>query len=330
MTQILKSGIFSLHGFFIAAAIVLMIFYAFYYASQKKYDSGILMYITPPAVFVGFFGARLMYVTVCDQLYIEPADKWRLTDGGYALFGAAAGVLIVAVAFWLITKRKFKLLPVFDTLCASAPIAIAMGRMGSIFSQDCLGDTVDSEGLRFFPIAMFRQADNSYHYAVFFYEALFCVGMFFFIRYADKTINRHGVSSYLFTILYCGGRSFFECLRDDSMYVGFVKINQVISILTVIGFFAYMCVKLCKRTKFKWRYLILYGVFTLAFVTAFFSQFYMYSESKTWNTVQIMICCIVMMAASVFAGIEYLRNTKIKTEKKPPRKTEDSYIGIDE
>ena len=99
MTQVLKSGIFSLHGFFAAAAIVLLILYAFYYMSQKNYDYGVLMYITPAAVLFGFFGARLMYVSICDQLYVEAADKWRLTDGGYALYGAVVGVLMTVILF---------------------------------------------------------------------------------------------------------------------------------------------------------------------------------------------------------------------------------------
>ena len=314
--ETLKSGIFSLHGFFVAAAIIIMIFYSFYYMSRKNYDYSILMYITPAAVFFGFAGARLMYVTICDQLYVEAADKWRFTDGGYALFGAALGVILTVIVFWLTTKRKFRLLPVFDTLCAAAPAAVALGRLGSVFSQDCLGGYVESEGLRFFPIAIFKQADESYHYAVFFYEAVFCVILFFFIRYADKTINRTGVSSFLFTSLYCAARSFLEGLREDSMYLGFVRINQVLAILTVIGLFVYICIKVCKRTKFKWKYLILYGVFTAAFVCAFFSEFYMYSESKAWNTVQILICCIIMAACCIVAGIEYLRNTSVKNDNK--------------
>ena len=123
MTQLLKSGIFSLHGVFVAAAIVLMILFAFYYTSKKKYDVNTLMYITPAAIFLGFAGARLMYVTVCDQLYVEQADKWKLTDGGYALYGAAAGVILTVIVWWLITKRRFKLLKVFDAICISAPLA---------------------------------------------------------------------------------------------------------------------------------------------------------------------------------------------------------------
>jgi phosphatidylglycerol:prolipoprotein diacylglycerol transferase len=314
MMETLKSGIFSLHGFFVATAIILMILYAFYYMMRKNYDHVILMYITPAAVFFGFAGARLMYVTICDQLYVDAADKWRFTDGGYALFGAAAGVILTVIVFWLITKRKFRLLPVFDTLCAAAPAAIALGRLGSVFSQDCLGSFVEKEGLRFFPIAIFKQADGGYHYAVFFYEAVFCVILFFFIRYADKTIGRAGVSSFLFTSLYCSARAFLEGLREDSMRLGFVRINQVIAILAVIGLFVYICIRLFKRTKFKWKYLILYGAFTAAFVCAFFSEFYMYSESRAWNTVQILICCIIMAASCIIAGIEYLRNTSIKQD----------------
>lgn len=305
MTQILKSGTVPLYGAFVAAATVLLILYAFYYTSKRKYENSTLMYITPAAIFLGFAGARLMYVTVCDQLYIEPADKWKLTDGGYALYGAAAGVILTVVIWWLITKRRFSPLKVFDAICISAPLAIALGRMGSIFSGDCLGEVVEAEGLRFFPVAIYKASDSSYHYAVFFYEAVFCLLIFFFIRYADKKANCPGTSTYLFTVLYSSGRSFFEGLREDSMYLGFVRINQAISILAVLGAFAFLSVILFKKTGFRWKYIISYGIVTVSFAAAFFAVFYMYSSSAAWNTVQIMICCAVIAVTSSYTGLLY-------------------------
>ena len=319
MAGLLKTGVLSLHGLFVAVAVVAMIMYAFYYNTIKKYDHTPLMYITPAAIFFGFFGARFMYVTVCDQLYMEAAEKWRLTDGGYALFGAAAGVILTIMVFWLITKRRFRLLEVFDPVCAAAPLAITIGRMGSVFSQDCMGEAVDHPGLRFFPVAIMKQLDGEYHYAVFFYEAVFCLVLFFVMRFADKRIDRPGVSSFLFAVMYCGGRAFFESMREDSMYVGFVKINQVIAILTVIGLFVCFCIRLCKRTRFKPVYLISYALFTAAFVVSFFMEFYMYSDSKTTNTIIIMICCIVMEALTVFTGAKYLQNTENKKARRKIR-----------
>lgn len=324
MTSLLKTGVLSLHGVFIAAAAIVIILYAFYYDSVKKYDNVPLMYITPAAVFFGFFGARLMYVTVCDQLYMEPEEKWRLTDGGYAMLGAAAAIILVSVVFWLIMRRRFSLLKVFDSICAGAPLGIAIGRMGSVFSEDCMGESVDFEGLRFFPIAILKQSDGEYHYAVFFYEAVFCLIIFFVIRYVDKKVDRAGVSSFMFTVLYCGARALLESMREDSMYIGFVRINQVLAILTVIGLFIYINIRLFKKTGFKIRYPILYVIFTAAFVVAFFMEFYMYSDAKAFNTAMIMICCAVMMAASLYAGAEFLRNSNNIALK---RKNKRRYIG---
>lgn len=322
--QLLKSGGLSLHGVFIALAVISMILYAIYYTSKNRYDNNALMYIIPPSIFFGFFGARLMYVTVCDQLYVEAADKWRLTDGGYALFGAAAGVILTVIAFWLITGRRIKLLTLLDTVCAAAPLGIAMGRLGSIFSQDCLGEAVESERLNFFPVAIFNDFDQSYHLAVFFYESVACVILFFIIMNAEKRTKRAGTASFLFAVVYCGVRAAFESMRTDSMYIGFVRINQVLAILTVIGVFVYVSVRLCRVTGFKPAYLIPYAIFTASFVTAFFSEFYMYSGSKVLNTVKIIICCLIMMATAIYTGALYVNRTKKKPEKKKrlPDKTQ--------
>ena len=320
MIQILKSGLLSFHGALVAAAAVLLILYAFYYTSKKKYDTGILMYITPAAIFFGFAGARLMYVTICDQLYIDPVDKWRLTDGGYALYGAAAGVVLTVMIWWLIMKRRFNLLRVFDAICISAPLSIAFGRMGGVFSGDCLGEAVEEEGLCFFPIAIFKNSDSSYHYAVFFYEAVLCLIIFFFIRFADKRAKCPGTATYLFTVLYGCGRAFLEGLREDSMYVGFARINQIIAILSAIGIFVFICIILARKTGFKWTYLIPYAIVLVSFTVAFFSVFYMYSASAVTNTIQILVCCIVIAATASYTGLLYaIAVSKEKTaEKKKP------------
>lgn len=303
--QLLKVGVPSLHGLCIAAAIIIMMFYAFYYTSEKKYDAVTLLYIAPAAIFFGFAGARLFYVLICSNEYVEAADKWKLTDGGYSLFGAAAGVVFAVLLFWLLGKKRFRLLPVFDTLCAAAPLAIAVGRIGSVFSESCYGEAVETEGLRFFPISIFSNTDNEFHFAVFFYEAVWCVIVFFMIRLTEKRIRRQGVASYMFAVLYCGARSLFESMRTDSMYIFFVRFSQVVAIFTVIGAFIWMSVKLCKATKFKPIYIVSYVIFAAAFAIAFFSEFYMYSSSKVWNTVKIMLCCIVMTVTALYIGLYY-------------------------
>ena len=267
--QLLRIGVPSLHGLCIAAAIIVMMFYAFYYTSKKKYDVTTLLYIAPAAIFFGFAGARLLYVIICDKEYVEPADKWKLTDGGYSLFGAAAGVVVAVIVYWLLTRRRIKLTPIFDTLCASAPLAIAVGRLGSVFSESCYGEAVESEALRFFPISIYSETDMDFHYAVFFYEAVWCVIVFFLIRLAEKKIDRRGVASYMFAVLYCGARSLLESMRNDSMYILFARFSQVIAIFTVIGAFIWMSVKLVKATKFRWVYVISYVVFAAAFGIAF-------------------------------------------------------------
>lgn len=314
--QLLSAGVPTMHGLFVSAAIVVMLLYAILYATRNKYDTATLMYISPAAIFFGFAFSRLLYVIVCDQEYVDQADKWKFTDGGYSLFGAALGVVLTCVGWWLITKRKNRLLPLFDTLCASAPLAIAVGRLGSIFSMDCLGDTVENDGLRFFPISIYNPAEESYRFAIFFYEAVWCIVIFFLIICGEEKLKRRGVATYTFTVLYCGLRSVLESLRSDSMIVGFIRVSQIISIFTLIGAFIWMSVKLCRLTGFKPKYVISYVVFAAAFFIAFLSEFYMYSTSRVGNTVQMLICCIVMMVTALYTGVYYIYKSKKKKAKK--------------
>ncbi len=311
----LVSGVLTMHGVFIASALIVTVFISFIFYKKRNNDETLLLHIAPLAILFGFAGARFMYVTVCDSLYIEEAEKWRLLDGGYALFGAFYAVALTVVIFCFAVKKRDKISGVFDALSFAAPLAIAVGRMGSVFTEDCLGETVEIENLRFFPIALYSDTYGEYQYAVFFYEAVYCILSFVFIAYVCKKNERKGAATYLFTVLYCGGRSFFESLRSDSIYVAFVRISQVMAVLTLIGAFIVMCVKLAKKTGFKKRYLILYAVFASAFAAAFASEFFMGSESRFGNTFIVMICCIIMIFTALYAGNEYLyalKSTKRK------------------
>ena len=55
----------------------------------------------------------------------------------------------------------------------------------------------------------------------------------------------------------------------------------------------------------EWKYIISYALVLIAFVVAFFSVFYMYSASVSWNTVQIMICCAVIAVTATYSGLLY-------------------------
>ena len=330
MIQMLKSGQLPFNGIFAAVATVILILYAFYYTYKKGYEISTLIYITPAAIFFGFAGARLMYVIVYDALYLNPADKWKLADGGYALYGAAGGVIFTVLVWWLLSKRRFKMLKVMDAICISAPLAIAMGRMGSVFSGDCFGEIIENEKLRFFPVAIYKASDSTYHYAVFFYEAVFCLLMFFFIRYIDSKVKRCGTASFLFAVLYCSGRAYFEGLREDSMYftlfrqyIGFARLNQVISILTVTGFFIYISIKLCRLSGFKWKYLISYAIVTVSLVIAVFAVKDMDSASEVWGNAKILICCAVIAITVSYSGLLFAIAAAEKKKKAYKRSVPD-------
>ena len=316
-TNLLSSGTPSLYGLFIALSTVVLLAYAFYYTIVKKYDKNALTYIAPAAILLGFIGARLMYVTVNGNHYQEAANKWKLMDGGYALYGAAAGVIIAAVAVWLVMKRRFSLLHVFDAVCAAAPLAVAVGRMGSVFSEDFFGKRVKSEGLQFFPVAIFKSSDGSYRYALFFYEAVFCILVFFLVRYIDKKVKCCGTSAYLFTVLYCSERAFIEILREteDGMKVGWVRVNQLISIVVVLAAFVFISIKLCMKTGFKPAYLISYAIFMAALTAAVISVVKFEQNSDTVYKVLIMIFCLVIAATATYSGLLYAIAMKKSPEK---------------
>ena len=137
-------------------------------------------------------------------------------------------------------------------------IAQAIGRWGNFFNGEAHGTEVTYIFLKKIHIPKFiingMYIDGSYYHPTFLYESIWCLFGFVFLLIIRKVMKRKkGLVTYSYFIWYGIGRFLIEGLRTDSLYLGSLRISQVVSIIIIligfIGIIKEILKKVCIKKK---------------------------------------------------------------------------------
>ncbi len=235
----------SYYGLIIAIGMALGVFVACKNAKLRglTVDDFILAacYVLPLAI----VGARIYYVIFSAHTYTF-VEALRIWDGGLAVYGGVIGGAIGVALFCLIHKKNF--LDVADVIAPSLILGQAIGRIGCYFAGCCYGIEVTDESLMWFPLSTI--INGEWHLSTFFYESIwnFIVFAILLILLRKDKYRYRGSSIAMYFILYGIGRAWIEALRGDSLYIGTIKVSQLLSILLIVAgvvmiFTSFMLVK---------------------------------------------------------------------------------------
>lgn len=219
------------YGVTMAIAYAVALIVAIVLCKKKKYDSNLpyklLLLIFPLAV----IGGRLGYVIFSERswTFLEILD---IRSGGLMLYGGIFLALIGVVIYAVIKKQN--VLKYFDLIVPCMILAQAIGRWGNFFNQEAYGYVVNNPELQWFPFAVFIEAEGAWHLATFFYESIWCFASFFVLYFVHTKTNKLGLTTALYLILYGTERLFVEGLRTDSLYVGPIRVSQLISTIMIL------------------------------------------------------------------------------------------------
>ena len=219
------------YGFIIALAMALAVFVACKNAKFRglKTDDLIICacYVLPLAI----IGARIYYVIFSDHNYTF-GEIFRIWDGGMAILGGVIGGAIGVMLYCLIHKKNF--LDVGDIAASSLILGQAIGRIGCYFAGCCYGVEVTDPSLMWFPLS--TQIDGVWHLSTFFYECIWnLLGFVVLMLLLRKSgVKQRGAIMSLYLIIYGTGRAWIEALRGDSLYIGSIKVSQLLSIIMII------------------------------------------------------------------------------------------------
>ena len=250
------------HGVFMAAAILLAILTSFIlcYALKKGIKDDLLNCILL-SVPVAFLSSRLLYWSCSIEEYKSLSDHLNFTRGGYALYGAIFGVLL-AGAILRIVNKQFRSGATFDCLAAGGALGIVLGRLSSYFSGDNIGIVFKSEKYHFFPLTIYNEHRGEWVFAVFNFEALFELIIFFvlcvyFVRNnngREEMKGKDGDIALLFMLLHGCSQGLFDSMHSDAlkfMNNSFVRLQQILGAVCFTVVTVIFVVRSLKANGFK-------------------------------------------------------------------------------
>ncbi len=165
--------------------------------------------------------ARAYYVLFKLDQYDSFAEMVNIRDGGLAIYGGVIGAFITGFVYCKI--KKANMLALFDLGSFGFLIGQAVGRWGNFVNAEAFGEVTD------LPWGMTINGNGPYH-PTFLYESLWNVlGFILLLVFAKKLLKYHGEVSFLYFAWYGLGRFFIEGLRTDSLYLGPIRISQLLA-----------------------------------------------------------------------------------------------------
>lgn len=215
------------YGLIIAAGIILALVYCSIIAKKEDVSVDILtdtvLYSLPAAIIF----ARIYYVVFSWESYRDNIlDVFKIWEGGIAIYGAIAGAVLTAGVFFKI--KKLNVLKMFDICCLGLIIGQAVGRWGNFVNAEAYG------GVCTYIWGMSINGAAPVH-PTFVYESLWNVAGLIILSLLHRKRPWYGFTFFSYIAWYGLGRFFIEGLRTDSLYIGSLRVSQLVSLICVIA-----------------------------------------------------------------------------------------------
>jgi len=227
------------YGIFVTSGIIAAILYIYFRLRKNGLISDDLIDITFATVIPGILGARIYYVIFHGiknpGTYTTFMEIIAIWNGGLAIYG---GIIFGALgAIIMLRIKKIRGLAFFDALGPGVMIGQILGRWGNFFNCEAYGaETTLPWRMRI----DFGYGDIVEVHPTFFYESMWnLIGLVIitlvFYVFKKKKFDGQVLLSYL--AWYGLGRAMIEGLRQDSLYIGSLRVSQWVALicLTVAG-----------------------------------------------------------------------------------------------
>lgn len=224
-----------LYGIVIALGLILAVVYGLRRRKQfglKEDDllDGVLM-IVPLSIIC----ARIYYCAFSwHEFASDPISVLYIWNGGIAIYGGVIGAALGVVAFckW----RKINVFSVLDLVVLGFLIGQSIGRWGNFFNREAVGDLGEKADW-FLRMGLFNETTGQYDYfhPTFLYESVWNALGFAALHFLSKKRRYDGQIALGYLFWYGLGRTIIEGLRMDSLYIGSVRVSQLLAALTCFG-----------------------------------------------------------------------------------------------
>lgn len=264
--------------------------------------------------------ARLFYVWFAGTQFDGAGEGFNPLTGGFALYGAVGGLLAAAAADSRIARRP--LLPALDALCPALALAVAAEKGAGLCCGSDRGFAVTG-GWQRFPLALPDASDGTWRLWVGFFEGLTALLLLlaetgvFLRRTRGGRTRRGGDVTLLAMLLFGFSQTFWESMRDDSLYMvtlGFVRISQVLSFALGVAALVILHVRAARHAGVRTSAVCRWILCAAALGLAFYCEFTMNAASLTRNY-GMMGGALCLVTADGLALLFAMPGTRRGTEK---------------
>ena len=175
---------------------------------------------------IGIVCARIYYVVFEWDYYSQHLSEIiAIWNGGIAIYGAVIGVVIALFAYSRGKKLSFACL--CDLAAFGLLIGQCIGRWGNFVNGEAHGGETD------LPWGMSIDGAAPVH-PTFLYESLWNLIGFIALHFYSKKRKFKGEIALLYVAWYGLGRAWIEGLRTDSLYIGTLRVSQVLAAVSCI------------------------------------------------------------------------------------------------
>lgn len=247
------------YGILITLGMILAVLYASYVsAKREKLESDLIIDLAFFIIIFGVIGARLYYVIFEWDSYLVTGGSFlsnltgtlknvvAIWNGGLAIYGGILAGLLTAYIFAKVRKVPF--IKLFDILAPTVMIGQIIGRWGNFINMEAHGGSTSLP----WRMGLLYSRDGSgvetgvwdsamYVHPTFLYESLWNLIGFVILHNVYKKKKFDGQMFAMYLIWYGFGRMLIEGLRTDSLYLGPVRISQLVGFLScVVGIFVFL------------------------------------------------------------------------------------------
>jgi len=216
------------YGIIITLGIIVAVTIAFLRSKKEGVVADDILDLAIYCVIFGVIGARLYYVIMKRENFNSFYDVIAIWNGGLAIYG---GIIAGFLAGFVVTKiKKMNVRKLFDVGAPSVMLGQIIGRWGNFVNAEAYGSETTLPWRM--GIQNIYNPNTIYVHPTFLYESLWNLIGFILINIFYNKKKFDGEVFLWYVSWYGFGRMFIEGLRTDSLYVGPVRISQLVAILS--------------------------------------------------------------------------------------------------
>ena len=216
------------YGVCIAVGMCLALVFAFRHSVEFGVDADAMVDVILIGVVMGILCARLYYVALSPYQYHSLKDVLAIRDGGLAIYGGIIGAFLFGglACKW----RKVPMLPMFDLAAMGFLIGQGCGRWGNFFNREAHGGVTTC----FLRMGLVENGALQYFHPTFLYESVWNLTGFVVLHFLSKKRKFDGQMFLAYLAWYGAGRMVIEGLRTDSLWLGPVRVSQLLAAVTML------------------------------------------------------------------------------------------------